>query len=154
MPCHALATRLISQRASQPRFPCTVLSLTKSVSLKLHSSPEKVFYIHGCCFLTPNHTAVLHECRPWSVKVNMYREGGRGQGGFAPRDMNAVPVNVGDEIEVKCTEIDSQGRVNLSRKAVLQPGSEGEDSMSAGRGRDRDRGGRPHRPSGPSRPRS
>ena len=29
-------------------------------------------------------------------------------------------VNVGDEIEVKVTEVDSQGRINLSRKAVLQ----------------------------------
>ncbi len=29
-------------------------------------------------------------------------------------------VQVGDEIEVKVTEIDRQGRVNLSRKAVLQ----------------------------------
>jgi polyribonucleotide nucleotidyltransferase len=29
-------------------------------------------------------------------------------------------VNVGDEIEVKVTEVDRQGRVNLSRKAVLQ----------------------------------
>jgi polyribonucleotide nucleotidyltransferase len=29
-------------------------------------------------------------------------------------------VNVGDEIEVKVTEVDKQGRVNLSRKAVLQ----------------------------------
>ncbi|PZS39663.1 MAG: polyribonucleotide nucleotidyltransferase, partial [Pseudonocardiales bacterium] len=29
-------------------------------------------------------------------------------------------VNVGDDIEVKVTEVDRQGRVNLSRKAVLQ----------------------------------
>jgi len=29
-------------------------------------------------------------------------------------------VNVGDEIDVKVTEVDRQGRVNLSRKAVLQ----------------------------------
>jgi polyribonucleotide nucleotidyltransferase len=29
-------------------------------------------------------------------------------------------VNVGDPLTVKCTEIDSQGRVNLSHKAVLQ----------------------------------
>ena len=29
-------------------------------------------------------------------------------------------VNVGDEILVKVTEIDRQGRVNLSRKEVLQ----------------------------------
>jgi polyribonucleotide nucleotidyltransferase len=28
-------------------------------------------------------------------------------------------VSVGDEIVVKCTEIDSRGRINLSRKAVL-----------------------------------
>lgn len=29
----------------------------------------------------------------------------------------------GDEVEVKCIEIDSQGRINLSRKALLQPSS-------------------------------
>ncbi|MBL0057721.1 MAG: polyribonucleotide nucleotidyltransferase [Elusimicrobia bacterium] len=34
-------------------------------------------------------------------------------------------VKVGDEIEVKVIEIDAMGRVNLSRKAVLQPGSDG-----------------------------
>jgi polyribonucleotide nucleotidyltransferase len=27
---------------------------------------------------------------------------------------------VGDEIMVKCVEIDSKGRINLSRKAILQ----------------------------------
>jgi polyribonucleotide nucleotidyltransferase len=30
-------------------------------------------------------------------------------------------VNVGDSITVKVTEIDNQGRVNLSRKATLAP---------------------------------
>ena len=29
-------------------------------------------------------------------------------------------VSVGDEIMVKCVEIDSKGRINLSRKAILQ----------------------------------
>ena len=29
-------------------------------------------------------------------------------------------VNIGDEVKVKCIEIDSQGRVNLSRKAALE----------------------------------
>lgn len=33
-------------------------------------------------------------------------------------------VNIGDEIMVKCVEIDSQGRINLSRKALLD-GSDG-----------------------------
>ncbi len=33
-------------------------------------------------------------------------------------------VKVGDEIEVKVLEIDNMGRVNLSRRAVLKPGSE------------------------------
>jgi len=40
-------------------------------------------------------------------------------------------VNVGDEIEVKIVEIDAQGRINLSRKALL-PG--GEDSGGDDRG--------------------
>src|SRR5262245_47688116 len=30
-------------------------------------------------------------------------------------------VNVGDEIEVLVTEIDRQGRINLSRRALLEP---------------------------------
>ena len=30
----------------------------------------------------------------------------------------------GDEVEVKCLEIDSDGKIRLSRKAVIQPGSE------------------------------
>ncbi|MBI4395671.1 MAG: polyribonucleotide nucleotidyltransferase [Elusimicrobia bacterium] len=47
-------------------------------------------------------------------------------------------VKVGDEIDVKCIEIDNQGRVNLSRKAVIKPGSELETP-------------RPERPSGPPR---
>ena len=29
-------------------------------------------------------------------------------------------VNIGDEVKVKCIEIDAQGRVNLSRKAALE----------------------------------
>ena len=32
-------------------------------------------------------------------------------------------VNIGDEVKVKCIEIDAQGRVNLSRKATLEEGS-------------------------------
>lgn len=39
-------------------------------------------------------------------------------------------VAVGDEIMVKCVEIDAQGRVNLSRKAVLGGG----DSAPRSRG--------------------
>jgi polyribonucleotide nucleotidyltransferase len=31
----------------------------------------------------------------------------------------------GDEVEVKCLEVDSDGKIRLSRKAVLSPGSEG-----------------------------
>jgi polyribonucleotide nucleotidyltransferase len=57
-------------------------------------------------------------------------------------------VKVGDEIEVKCIEVDSMGRVNLSRKAVIKPGSELEGGRPGGdrggdRGgfRDRGRGG-------------
>jgi polyribonucleotide nucleotidyltransferase len=50
-------------------------------------------------------------------------------------------VNVGDQIEVKCLEIDNMGRVNLSRKAVLKPGSELEVPPRPPRRFD-DRGGR------------
>ena len=50
-------------------------------------------------------------------------------------------VNVGDDIEVKVTEVDRQGRVNLSRKAVLQEAkgiTSGDWVVS-----ERDRGGPP-----------
>jgi len=36
-------------------------------------------------------------------------------------------VNVGDHITVKVTEVDERGRVNLSRKAVLNPEAEDKD---------------------------
>ncbi|MEK7859283.1 MAG: polyribonucleotide nucleotidyltransferase [Elusimicrobiota bacterium] len=57
----------------------------------------------------------------------------------------------GDEVEVKCLEVDSDGKIRLSRKAVLQPGSELDASGSVagrpprreGSGGDRDRGRRP-----------
>jgi polyribonucleotide nucleotidyltransferase len=67
-------------------------------------------------------------------------------------------VNIGDELQVLVTEIDRQGRVNLSRRALLEPeeGQEGEEaqarngdagerrprSFSERRGRDGDRGDR------------
>jgi polyribonucleotide nucleotidyltransferase len=68
-------------------------------------------------------------------------------------------VNIGDEIQVLVTEIDRQGRINLSRRALLEPsedghegGEEGADRNGegggerrrpfSGRGRDSDRGGR------------
>src|SRR5207244_544860 len=35
-------------------------------------------------------------------------------------------VEEGEEIQVKVMEVDQQGRINLSRKAVLNPGSENE----------------------------
>ena len=41
-------------------------------------------------------------------------------------------LNVGDTTEVKVIEIDGQGRVNLSRKAVLAPGSETSGSRGNG----------------------
>jgi polyribonucleotide nucleotidyltransferase len=69
-------------------------------------------------------------------------------------------VNIGDEVQVLVTEIDRQGRVNLSRRALLEP-AEGEEGTEGGgdharngdtgerrrpfnerRGREGDRGGR------------
>jgi len=59
-------------------------------------------------------------------------------------------VNVGDEIDVKVTEVDRQGRVNLSRKAVLQEakGITNGDWIVT----DRDRGGPRREGSGGYRP--
>ena len=68
-------------------------------------------------------------------------------------------VNIGDEVQVLVTEIDRQGRVNLSRRALLEPAENGHDEEGAERngdaggerrprpfnerrGRDADRGGR------------
>ena len=68
-------------------------------------------------------------------------------------------VKVGDEVEVMVVEIDRMGRVNLSRRAVLE-GLSPEDVASRSNGRSsdrgpRDRGGRPggDRDRGPRRPR-
>ena len=58
-------------------------------------------------------------------------------------------VRVGDEIMVKVTEVDDRGRVNLSRRAVLNPDAPERPRRPSGDrggrdrgGRDRDRGGR------------
>ena len=40
-------------------------------------------------------------------------------------------VNVGDEVKVLVTEIDRQGRINLSRRALLEP-SEAPAEVGAG----------------------
>jgi polyribonucleotide nucleotidyltransferase len=41
-------------------------------------------------------------------------------------------VNVGDEVEVLVTEIDRQGRINLSRRALLEPAPQSEDGPEEG----------------------
>ena len=40
-------------------------------------------------------------------------------------------VNIGDEIQVLVTEIDRQGRVNLSRRALLEPAEDGHEGEEA-----------------------
>ena len=76
-------------------------------------------------------------------------------------------VNVGDEVTVLVTEIDRQGRINLSRRALLTPGENGggapvgaaggEEAEGAAPGRPMDRGPRSggygggRGPNGPSR---
>jgi polyribonucleotide nucleotidyltransferase len=59
-------------------------------------------------------------------------------------------VKEGDTIEVKVLEVDNMGKIRLSRKAVLQPGSEFEGDLggrpSGGHGGRPDRG--PRRPAG------
>jgi polyribonucleotide nucleotidyltransferase len=57
-------------------------------------------------------------------------------------------LNVGDTTQVKVMEIDGQGRLNLSRKAVLAPGSETSNGTRGNgefkprrRDRDEDEGG-------------
>jgi len=73
---------------------------------------------------------------------------------LAPQRVEKVEdvVKIGDEIMVKVMEIDSQGRINLSRKAVLGGGTEPEEEYvsrpSRGNGEFRGAAGRP---SGPPR---
>jgi polyribonucleotide nucleotidyltransferase len=50
-------------------------------------------------------------------------------------------VNVGDEIEVKCINIDDQGRVKVSRKALMQDRGEGEEEGEGSSGSDRGKRG-------------
>jgi len=58
-------------------------------------------------------------------------------------------VKIGDQFKVKVIEIDSQGRVNLSKKQALVDGPPVVNRRDSGRGRDRDR----DRDRGPRRPR-
>jgi len=62
-------------------------------------------------------------------------------------------VKEGDIIEVKCVEVDTQGRVNLSRKAVLMPEGNVEDFIAV-RSPRRDGGRPPFRRGGGGRERN
>ena len=55
-------------------------------------------------------------------------------------------VNIGDEIQVLVTEIDRQGRVNLSRRALLEPAEEGQEGGEEGAERNGEGGGERRRP--------
>jgi polyribonucleotide nucleotidyltransferase len=63
-------------------------------------------------------------------------------------------VKEGEELEVKVLEVDMQGRINLSRKAVTHPGSEnvGRDAVGGPRGGGRDFRGGPRGGGRDSRP--
>src|SRR5919109_2276454 len=54
-------------------------------------------------------------------------------------------VNVGDEIEVLVTEIDRQGRINLSRRALLEPPVKADDGSPNGPDGDEEQELRPAR---------
>jgi polyribonucleotide nucleotidyltransferase len=54
-------------------------------------------------------------------------------------------VNIGDEVQVLVTEIDRQGRVNLSRRALLEPAENGHEGEE-GAQRNGDGGGERRRP--------
>jgi polyribonucleotide nucleotidyltransferase len=64
-------------------------------------------------------------------------------------------VNIGDEVKVLVTEIDRQGRINLSRRALLEPGDEEGAPVGVGAegGDDDDGGPRPRRDFGDRPPR-
>jgi polyribonucleotide nucleotidyltransferase len=75
---------------------------------------------------------------------------------LAPQRVEKVEdvVKVGDEIMVKVMEIDGQGRVNLSRKALLAPGSDDGGQAPRGNGafRPREREESGAAPDGPGAP--
>ena len=71
---------------------------------------------------------------------------------LAPQRVERVEdvVNVGDEVTVKVMEVDGQGRLNLSRKAVLGGSTNGSGDRGGDRGADR--GGDRHAPRAPRPP--
>src|SRR5207244_1576123 len=76
------------------------------------------------------------------VEILPGKEGLIRTGQLAPGPIERISdvVNVGDEIEVKVLEIDSQGRVNLTRRGLI-PEVEGQEWGAADGGRDRGGGG-------------
>jgi polyribonucleotide nucleotidyltransferase len=82
------------------------------------------------------------------VEILPGKEGLIRTGQLAPGQIERISdvVNVGDEIEVKVLEIDSQGRVNLTRRGLI-PEVEGQEWQTDG-GRDRGGGGRGGPPRG------
>ncbi len=73
---------------------------------------------------------------------------------LAPQRVEKVEdvVKPGDEIMVKVMEIDGQGRINLSRKALLAPGSEEHTPRGNGAFRPREREESGAAPAGPGAP--
>ncbi|MBV8637596.1 MAG: polyribonucleotide nucleotidyltransferase [Candidatus Eremiobacteraeota bacterium] len=74
---------------------------------------------------------------------------------LAPQRVDKVEdvVKVGDQVEVKVMEIDGQGRINLSRKALLAPGSDdGQGQRGNGAFRPREREESAAAPGGPGAP--
>jgi polyribonucleotide nucleotidyltransferase len=55
-------------------------------------------------------------------------------------------VNIGDQIQVLVTEIDRMGRINLSRRALLEPAEAGEGGQEGEGQRNGDAGGAQRRP--------
>ncbi|MGG0814780.1 polyribonucleotide nucleotidyltransferase [Paenibacillus alvei] len=62
-------------------------------------------------------------------------------------------VNIGDKIEVKVVEIDQQGRINLSRKVLLEPAQTEGSASSEAAGTERPRSSRPPQGGGNRPPR-
>ena len=57
-------------------------------------------------------------------------------------------VNIGDEVKVLVTEIDRQGRINLSRRALLEPGEGEAPGVALDEGGDGEGGASPATPRG------
>ena len=111
--------------AVKSRAP-SLTALNSAVRSAQLVSPKPVSYTH--LELTPGKDGMLHISKMADHRVEKVED----------------VMNIGDEVEVKVNEIDSQGRVNLIRNDITYSSGEGSSrSFSGERRRPPRRDGRP-----------